>query len=157
LTTDIKPLFSGEVLFRRWSDSSTQGVQVTFALADAEELAPLKGLEGKRFACVLVRINDDETLSQEPPQKRGGFSADVGPKAREAIQLCGDPRFQQYVATVTGEAASAENAKDWLLIECGGIRSRKDLDGDQIAGELFIERVRVPFIKWQRAQQKRAA
>ena len=158
----LKPLFSGEVLFRRWSDSSTQGVQVTFALADAAELEPLKGMAGRRFACVLVPINDDESLGVEqqqalakprPPDTRG-------PLCREACDYCALPSFQKYVAEVGGWPAGSvrddEDCKEFILHTCGGISSRKELDTDQIAADLFLTRIRVPFLHWQR-QQRRAA
>lgn len=157
----MTPTFQGEVQFRRWSDSSTQGVQVTFALPDSDALDPLKGMEGKRFMAVLVEIGDDEQ-PVEPAKSRPKDTR--GPKCREACDLCADRQFQFWVAAaITGVPPEAERgistelmnehvAKSWLLKQCGGIQSRKQLDEDVIAGELFITRVRVPFAKWLRAQ-----
>jgi hypothetical protein len=152
----ITPLFQGEVLMRRWSDSSTQGVQVTFALADADDLEPLKAKAGKRFMCVLVEIGDDEQAVQ--PVKRTDTR---GPLCREACDYCALPDFHRFVAYAMSKPVPDQLAepicKMFILKESGGIESRKDLDADQIAGELFIERVRVPFMKWQRQQRKVAA
>lgn len=152
--SEIKHAFSGEVLLRRWSDSSTQGVQVTFALADTEELEPLKALIGKRMACVLVPINDDETVPTQPVKPRPKDTR--GPYCREACDLCKSDEFRAFVSGIVGDQADEAMARDWLLAECGEIASRKEIDSDPIATELFIERVRRPFYKWQR-QKRRAA
>ena len=44
------PTFAGEVQFRRYSDTSTQGTQIVLALPDRESLQSFIGLEGKRNA-----------------------------------------------------------------------------------------------------------
>jgi hypothetical protein len=59
----IEPVFSGEVQFRRYSDTSTQGQQIVLQVEDRESLRPFIGLEGKRFMAVLVAIGDDEQPS----------------------------------------------------------------------------------------------
>jgi hypothetical protein len=140
-----EPTFSGEVQFRRWSDSSTQGVQVTFALPDSDSLEPLKGLEGKRFMAVLVQIGDDERPVE--PVKRG-------PLCIEACEYCKDKDFQRWAherADLNG-APSEANAKDVILSFCG-VDSRKQLDASPVAAEKFRALVRAPFMRWQREQR----
>jgi hypothetical protein len=148
--SDLQPSFQGALWFKRWSDSSTQGVQVTFALSDAEELEPLKAKIGKRFACVLVEIGDDE----KPVPSM--FSDRRGPYCREACDLCRNLFFTSWVAEVAGLPAgsvSERDAREWILATCG-VTSRKDLDSNPEAAELFISQVRVPFMKWQRSNAR---
>jgi hypothetical protein len=127
-----EPTFSGEVQFRRWSDSSTQGVQVTFALPDSDSLEPLKGLEGKRFMAVLVQIGDDERPVE--PVKRG-------PLCIEACEYCKDKDFQRWAH----ERADLNGAPS--------VDSRKQLDASPVAAEKFRALVRAPFMRWQREQR----
>jgi hypothetical protein len=139
-----EPTFSGEVQFRRWSDSSTQGVQVTFALPDSDSLEPLKGLEGKRFMAVLVQIGDDEKPVE--PVKRG-------PLCIEACEYCKDKDFQRWAAQVSSTDPSEANAKAYILSVCR-VSSRKELDyGPPSAGAFFRQEIRVPFMRWQREQR----
>lgn len=149
----MTPTFQGEVQFRRWSDSSTQGVQVTFALPDSDSLEPLKHKAGKRFMAVLVEIGDDEMPVQPAPKKD-----QRGPLCREACDYCAMPDFQRWAheaADFQGEP-SEESAKDAILGWIG-IESRRELDESPQAGRLFVERVRLPFMKWQRARLHSAA
>lgn len=153
--SDLQPTFQGALWFKRWSDSSTQGVQVTFALADAEELEPLKAKIGKRFACVLVEIGDDEQPSQEPQKPRRVHKDARGPLCREACELCVVPQFQMWASLMDASDDGSEPepceaiAKAYILSACG-VASRKEFDENQFAGEAFIERIRIPFMHWQR-------
>lgn len=145
--SDITPAFQGEVQFRRWSDSSTQGVQVTFALPDSEALEPLKHKAGKRFMAVLVEIGDDEQPVQQPTAK-----AKLGPKCIEANNLCRQADFQRWAALRTGEEPSEGDAASFVKFLCT-VDSKKEFDTDAAAGERFIRLIRVPFMKWQRTQK----
>lgn len=131
----LTPTFQGEVQMRRWSDSSTQGVQITFALPDASDLEPLKAKAGKRFMAVLVEIGDDEQPVQ-PPRKDTR-----GPLCREACDLCAMPEFQEW-----GHMAGESSAKAEILERCR-IASRKELDADPSAAHTFICEFRIPFMR----------
>jgi hypothetical protein len=144
------PTFSGEVQFRRWSDSSTQGVQITFALPDSSDLEPLKAKAGKRFMAVLVEIGDDEQPVQPEPAR-------MGPLCREAVEYCKEPEFQRWAlerADLNGQP-NANLARDVILGFCG-VESRKDLDTVATAAEKFRTLVRVPFMKWMRENRSAA-
>ena len=78
----MTPSFQGEVQFRRYSDTSTQGQQVVFAVEDREALEPFIGKEGKRFMAVLVEIGDDE----QPVESKG--RGKLGDLCWRAIQWC---------------------------------------------------------------------
>lgn len=156
----MKPTFQGEVQFRRWSDSSTQGVQITFALPDSADLEPLKAKAGKRFMAVLVELGDDELPvepapeTEEKPKSRKGDPR--GPLCREACDYCKLPEFQRWSANGDTPPPSEETAKAFVLRKCQ-IESRKELDTVAYAADLFREFVRVPFMRWQRNQKRGAA
>ncbi len=135
----MTPTFQGEILMRRWSDSSTQGVQVTFALSDADELGPLKTKVGKRFACVLVEIADDETPAQpvEPQPKKER----LGPLCMEAIDMCCKPDFWKFADVMTEAEAKAH------ILEVCAVVTRKQLDEIPAAADRFIKQVRIPFFR----------
>lgn len=148
--SDVPIFFSGEVQFRRYSDTSTQGQQIVFALEDREALAPFIGAEGARFQAVLVRIGDDE---QPVPVQRKDTR---GPLCREACDYCAMPEFQRWVSTRIKGDCDEETAKHWLMRQCLGIESRKELDHDADAAQLFIKCIRIPFMRWQRERKQEA-
>jgi hypothetical protein len=144
------PTFSGEVQLRRWSESSTQGVQVTFALADSADLEPLKAKSGKRFMAVLVEIGDDE-LPVEPVKPARKDTR--GPLCREACDLCEMPDFWAWINNAYPEHIQSEGeAKEWLCVALD-IGSRKHLDEMPNAADRFISNIRIPFIRWQRSRR----
>jgi hypothetical protein len=132
----MTPAFQGEFQFRRYSDTSTQGQQVVFAVVDREALAAFIGKEGKRFMAVLVEIGDDE----QPVQPKERFRP--GPLCKEAIDLAGNAKFQKWCG-----ADNEANAADWIRNVCC-IKSRRELDESEPASELFHQRVRMGFIRY---------
>lgn len=145
------PTFQGEALLRRWSESSTQGVQVTFALADAGDLEPLKAKTGKRFACVLVEIGDDE----QPVQ--GSFSnATLAKKERLgdlcywSVMRCAEPTFWDFLGAQFPSADMVENKEEaaLLLKYICQVDSRSEFDTDPAARERFNRLIRYPYQKW---------
>jgi hypothetical protein len=144
----LTPTFQGEVQMRRWSDSSTQGVQVTFALADSEDLEPLKAKAGKRFMAVLVEIGDDEMpVAGNPVSEK----AKVGPLCREAVDLCRMPEFQEWVAA-DDEIPTEHGAKSYMLGVCD-VSSRRHLDEIPSAADRFISNIRIPFMRYMKERK----
>ncbi len=149
---EITPAFQGEIQLRRWSESSTQGVQVTFALADTDDLGKFRGLEGKRFMAVLVQLGDDEQpvapaignpISPQPRERLGDL-------AWRAVQWCKDPEFwcflsQNYCAE-DGGVYDENGAKSLVQIKCG-VTSRKELDTSHEAARKFNQLIRGPYHK----------
>jgi hypothetical protein len=155
----MTPTFQGEVLMRRWSDSSTQGVQVTFALPDAGELEPLKAKTGKRFMAVLVEIGDDErpvpagdTSTKrvaETPKKEREYLGDL---CYRAVQWCGDREFQIWLSNQFRVGVhSAEEAAECIKEVCE-VDSRKKLDIEPRAAERFNRLIRGPYQKHLQAR-----
>lgn len=143
----MTPTFQGEVLMRRWSDSSTQGVQVTFALPDAGELEPLKAKTGKRFMAVLVEIGDDEKPVEQPKQREH-----LGDLCYRAVQWCNDPEFQRWL--VGARKLPIANAADaaQVIREVCGVGTRKHLDIIPAAGDIFRKEFVGPYRKHLQAR-----
>jgi len=145
---NIEPSFNGEVQFRRYSDTSTQGQQIVFSVPDREALEPFIGKEGKRYMAVLVEIGDDEQPVAAPRKDTRG------PLCREACDYCEMPAFQEWAAMgPSGYAASEAGAKEFICA-ASGVTTRKDLDVHARAADAFIELVRVPFMRWQRERKQ---
>jgi len=144
----IQPSFQGEVQFRRYSDTSTQGVQVVLGLADRECLDAFIGKEGKRYMAVLVEIGDDEKPVPQPEAGR----PKGGEWAKLAGMWCADPDFQMWAGTTyIGRHAGLDEATKIVREKCG-IESRAELDHDPEALARFNEHIRYPFMKWMQAR-----
>lgn len=144
----VTPSFQGEVQFRRYSDTSTQGQQVVFAVQDREALESFVGMEGKRFMAVLVQIGDDE----QPAQVKREYLGDL---CYRAVQWCNDPEFQEWIrkeARISHAEASAELAKTIVISWCQ-VKSRKELDEIPSAGQAFREQIVGPWQKYQMARR----
>lgn len=154
-----KPTFAGEVQFRRYSDTSTQGTQIVLALPDREALQSFIGLEGKRFMAVLVQIGDDEqpvdaSNSRDIAKVRKSDIArePLGDLCWRAVQWCKEPEFHWWLAsTVCPERPhdmriDEEDAKGYILEWCG-IDSRKELDTNPEAARNFHQHIRGPYQK----------
>lgn len=146
---NVEPMFKGEFQFRRYSDTSTQGQQVVFAVADREALEAFIGKEGKRFAAVLVEIGDDELPVQQPEKPN------VGPLCREAVELCKLSEFQEWVEE-RSPVFGIVFAKDEILRICN-VNSRKDLDTNSVAADLFVKKIRLPFMRYMASRGRATA
>jgi hypothetical protein len=134
------PTFTGEVQFRRYSDTSTQGVQIVLGLADRESLEPFISKAGKRFMAVLVEIGDDELPVEPTPRKDTR-----GPLCREACDLCENAVFQCWIAL--DEPPSKEAAKARIIKICGLEKSRSELDTNPAAAHKFVQVIRLGFMR----------
>jgi hypothetical protein len=79
----------------------------------------LRDFVGARYACVMVRINDDET----PVVYKN--------RVQQAGMLCKNPNFQKFMNT-KGEDATVKALCDRL-----GVDSRTELNGNSLAQSLF--------------------
>ncbi len=156
--SDLTPLYQGEVWFKRYSDSSTQGSQIVLTLPDRDELQPFVGKEGKRFMCVLVEVGDDERpISAQP---RGVIEPKVPANRPEMGEVCRwlvfqgkDYKFQSFVLERAGmddEDVTEDNAAKAVRAICG-VQSRSDIDLDVEALERFHTKIRKPWAVLNRA------
>lgn len=86
-----------------------------------EEL--LRDFVGARYACAVVRINEDET----PVSYKN--------RVQQAAMLCKSPTFQHFIG------AEGEDAAAKALCARLGIDSRTELNGNSLAQSLFDDLV----------------
>jgi len=99
-----------------------------------EEL--LRDWVGARYACVMVRIKDDETAT---PYSNRVMTAGI---------LCRTPKFHEFLSECYTFAQCDESvAANWVCILCG-IDSRSELNGNKAAMEKFDELLK-EFEDWK--------
>lgn len=150
--TELPHLYAGELQFRRYTDSSTQGPQVVFGLADRDALQAFVGLEGRRVMAVLVLVGDDE--QPEPPKAKPlkeGPRRKLGPICEWLVMRCREPAFWQWLAATTmtpAETALSEDWAAWRVRELCGVESRKEIDGNADAEARFESLIRKPWARY---------
>lgn len=93
-----------------------------------EEL--MRDFVGSRYACALVRIQDDESPTE------------YNNRVQKAGMLCRDPQFQEFLKVDNEDAAAAELCK-----HCG-MDSRTELHGNEIAKAHFDGLIK-DFDQWR--------
>lgn len=88
-------------------------------------------------------------------QVGGAGDVHLGARCKWAVMRCKDPAFQEWLfCAFPSECESADavvgyQSHDmlarWLILNICGIESRKQLDTDPTAGEIFDKKIRVPF------------
>lgn len=156
--TQPTPTFAGEVQFRRYSDTSTQGTQIVLALPDRESLQSFIGLEGKRFMAVLVQIGDDEQPVTGNPVSANAVKSHIqreplGDLCWRAVQWCREPEFQEWISKRVQVSDSnppverSEQSARRLICAYCDVTSRKELDTNPEAARKFNQLIRGPYQK----------
>lgn len=156
------PTFAGEVQFRRYSDTSTQGTQIVLALPDREALQSFIGLEGKRFMAVLVQIGDDEQPVPTPSNPGELKQREpLGDLCWRAVQWCREPEFAYFIGPVYYREfpgglpgtpviptdGPMEVFTKFAVQKLCGVESRKELDTNPEAARKFNQLIRGPYQK----------
>jgi len=90
-----------------------------------EEL--IRDFVGARYACVMVRLKDDESATE------------YSNRTQQAGILCRNPLFQTFMGNAySGREITEEETVEALCIECG-IDSRTELNGNISAKHRFDE------------------
>ena len=98
-----------------------------------EEL--MRDFVGARYACALVRIQDDESPTQYVN------------RVQKAGMLCRNPAFQEFVSErLVGHSVNEEQTANALCKQCG-ITSRSELNGNVQAQEMF-DAIVLDFENW---------
>jgi hypothetical protein len=97
----------------------------------------LRDFVGTRYACAVVRIQDDETPT--PYVNR----------VQKAGMLCRDVSFQEFIAQrLVGHSVNEDQAAAALCKQCG-ITSRSELNGNAQAQEVF-DSIVLDFENWNK-------
>ncbi len=140
---------SGECQVCAWGESPSRGPTVTLRLHSFEELEPFRGLtlakggvRGDRFAYVIVRIQDDETLEGETEKPRHGFPLGL---AGLAVRWCASEDYQQWMEREGHTADASEEASRQAILNVCAIQSRQELNTDTVAAAIFDEVFKLPY------------
>ena len=96
----------------------------------------LRDFVGARYACALVRIQDDESPTA------------YSNRVKTAGMICRDPLFQQFMSERYHIDLDDENETAAFLCKQCRIDSRSQLNGDSVAQSIFDEIV-TAFGLWQ--------
>jgi len=115
----------------------------------ADALA-LFGMPGTPFALAALKTGYAAADEQPATPKKDTR----GPLCREACDYCDMREFQEWVAQIgSNTVATADCAKEYIRQVCG-VQSRKELDVNPGAAELFKAFIRIAFMRWQRERKK---
>ena len=140
--SDAPIAFQGEMMLAGWQESHTQGVRVTFWLADANALDPFRSATvrkgktaGQRYMAVLVEIGEDEKPIRHP--------------SNDAHLLLTGPDFLRYAKSMGPgrELWDPTRAREWAKY-VAGVKSLSEIDSDPQALVRYEQLVRKPFARW---------
>ena len=145
------PTINFEAMLLRWSETSNGGSTIVLQLVDDSDLAPFKGMTlkkgkiaGQRLQCVLVEVDDQEQPIAPPAPGKGGQLSIL------AARWCRDLEFQSWLFAAFGSLreveANPEIAAAIQIRHVCGVRSRAELDHDDLAAARFEAHIRRPYM-----------
>lgn len=99
----------------------------------------LRDFVGTRYACAIVRIQDDETPTA------------YNNRVQKAGMLCRQENFQSFMSEFIGGFVDEDSTADELCRQCG-IESRSELNGNLSAQNKFDELV-AEYENWSKNDQ----
>lgn len=72
-----------------------------------------------------------------------------------AVQRCQEPEFREWIKTASLQGKQPETAEDAAAVvrEVCGIKSRRELDTDMKARDLFQKKLDFPYTRWLKTAQ----
>lgn len=151
--SDTVETINVELQLLDWSNSARGGPKVVFALPDEEALEQFKAMTlptgrgkericGQRLMAALVQIGDDE----QPVQK-----SRPGPLCQLAVLWCAEEEFGRWCFEHFPDhwpgisELGMEGASKAVILSVCGVESRRDLDVDAHAAQLFHALIREPY------------
>lgn len=144
---------------RTMSDGSLR-IEVEVSPVDAQAAFGLFGRPGAPMAIAALHPGYRAVVEPAPvlptPEPKKQRKLTPGHElSREAAMLCANWKFLEWARTVTAEKiASPGDGAIWMRRYCH-VDSRTEFDTSPAAAERFIQRVRLPFVRWSNAQQKK--
>jgi hypothetical protein len=139
---DVIPL-AGAVSGLRMLADGDVAVTLHFEAKDRARVMTMLGAPGQPVAVVALKAGHAAQPAAAPATYR-----DFGPICREAIDLCGNGRFREWVSKVHGYPGGDDHGAKTMICNTCNVDSRKELDTAEGARELFIAHVRKPFHAW---------
>lgn len=157
--------FKGEMMLAGGGNPLGQGMWVRFWLDDESSHHPFAGCAGRRgdnpgdlFMAMFVELDsDDEPINQEKRKRAERANGRQSTLCTWACARSNDKLFLTYLAenveTKQGLRSESwwrdEDRVAWWIRWTCGIESRKDLDSNPEAAEIFHERIRRPYAEWR--------
>lgn len=95
----------------------------------------------------IARITGESTIAKQEPEPEP--KSKPGELCIMACTFCKDPLFYKWLEAMGNPMAyGVENSRDCILEICE-ISSRKELDTNNKAAELFHNHIRIPFLAWK--------
>lgn len=115
------------------------------------EFAAMNPTQGTPFG--IARLSNEST--KEQAQTETAAKDKPGPLCILACTFCGDPVFADWIYKFRPirDGRVTITAKEFILNTCG-INSRKELDDNPLAADLFHRHIRIPFLKWKDERAK---
>ncbi|MGH8908294.1 MAG: hypothetical protein ACRD0K_17745 [Egibacteraceae bacterium] len=152
-------VFIGEMQLAGWGDSHNGGAKIVLWLPDADHLGPFRDLTarkgklaGQRLMVVMMEVNDDESMGGAPAIQRAAQQfTGLGPAGMWLVARCRELEFRKWLAETHKQswnecwkaldlvaAADRPEATARLVVKrVLGVDSRKDVDGNEKAMEVF--------------------
>lgn len=130
-----------------------QGIHVTLRLGPNTDKSKLESWLGEESPLLLIAHAPEKAQTQNrKPELKGGALSKL------AAQFCKDPLFFEFLQSIgevfnSGSHAANETACTKRIYALCNIKSRKELDYNKPAEEVFHDRIRKPFHKWLREQK----
>ena len=122
--------------FRILADGSPR-ITIDFSPTDGAAVFQMCGSIGQPVAVAGLNVGF-EAVPAAPKEK-------LGPLCLEANDLARNAAFQQWLSHTQGTDRTEKAAANWIRSTCA-IDSRKELDTDEAASEMFIRDVRRAFM-----------
>lgn len=142
MSEDLTPLAGAVSTLRLLKDGSIS-VTVEFEPKDRVAVMQMMGTPGQPIACVPLK-QGFAAVPARPADERG-------PLCKSAIKLCQEPLFQKFAARGKAWPADEGGAKGYLLLSCGHLKSRKEIDGNPEA-ERRLRDLMARYREWQKEQ-----
>jgi hypothetical protein len=142
--TQDDAIVSGATAGLRMLADGTIRLSVDFEPGDAQAAMQLFGKIGQPLGVAALKVGHAAAGAKKDDPR--------GPLCMEAISLCANQKFQEWIAHAADAGfnwkPTADAAKGFILSRCG-VESRKELDESHIAANLFRNITRA-FQEWVR-------
>ena len=140
-----------DAMLLRWSETSNGGATIVLQLVDADELEPFKAMtmvKGKMAGQILEITAELSDEGQPSPPGKGG------PLSKLAARWCRDPEFQKWInqalappfAVGLDMNLTEDEIATSLMRSVCGVKSRAELDHDDLAAARFEAHIRRPYM-----------
>lgn len=149
----MKALFAKVTNIKAFPSTGMARVEIE---APYEQFAAIVSMLHERQVLVTVApkldhpygVIDGAAPEVEPPAKHNTETPALGPLAKWAVMRCKDDEFVRWLEIEFPVKQYGEYSARELILKVCRIGSRKELDANDSAAEMFDRRFRKPFAAW---------